>query len=91
MQLQFQQFSPLVSDLMKQVNSTTNTALRAERISEEETRDTIEQVRGSIDRAYVFGMVSTGIGISGIIIGAFALTRNWIVRQYLRGNKIRSI
>jgi len=53
---------------MKQVNSTTNTALRAERISEE-TRDTIEQVRGSIDRACVFGMVTTGIGISGIIIG----------------------
>ena len=76
MQLQFQQFSPLVSDLMNQVNSTANTALRAERISEE-TRDTLEQVRGSIDRAYVFGMVSTGIGISGIIIGAFALTRNW--------------
>jgi hypothetical protein len=24
---------------------------------------------------YVFGMVSTGIAISGIIIGAFALTR----------------
>jgi hypothetical protein len=63
MQLQFQQFSPLVSDLMKKVNSTATTALRAERISEE-SRDTLEQVRGSIDRAYVFGMVSTGIGIS---------------------------
>lgn len=51
-------------------DSTANTALRAERISEE-TGDTLEQVRGSMDRAYVFGMVSTGIGISGIVIGAF--------------------
>jgi hypothetical protein len=35
----------------------------------------LEQVRDSIDRMYISGMVSTGIGTPRIIIGAFALTR----------------
>jgi hypothetical protein len=76
MQVQSQQLSPLLSDLTKQINFSANTAMRAEKTSEE-TRNAIEHLEGSVDRAYVFGIVSMGIGISGIIIGAFALTRNW--------------
>jgi hypothetical protein len=66
---------PLLSDLARQINSSGDAAVRAETIAEE-TGQSLEQLGDSIDRAYVFGMVSVGIGISGIIIGAYALTRN---------------
>jgi hypothetical protein len=69
------QLSPLLSDLTRQINSSGDAAIRAETIAEE-TRQSLEQLGDSIDRAYVFGMVSVGIGISGIVIGAYALTRN---------------
>jgi hypothetical protein len=69
------QLSPLLSDLTRQINSSGDAAIRAETIAEE-TRQSLEQLGDSVDRAYVFGMVSVGIGISGIIIGAYALTRN---------------
>jgi hypothetical protein len=69
------QLSPLLSDLAMQVNSSGDAAIRAETIAEE-TRQSLEQLGNSVDRAYVFGMVSVGIGISGIIIGAYALTRS---------------
>ena len=69
------QLSPLLSDLTRQINSTGDAAIRAETIAEE-TRQSLEQLGDSVDRAYVIGMVSVGIGISGIIIGAYALTRN---------------
>jgi hypothetical protein len=75
MQVQSHQLSPLLSDLTRQINSSADTAMRAEKTSEE-TRNALEDLEGSVDRAYVFGIVSMGIGISGIIIGAFALTRN---------------
>lgn len=69
------QLSPLLSDLTSQINSSGDAAIRAETIAEE-TRQSLEQLGDFVDRAYVFGMVSAGIGISGIIIGAYALTRN---------------
>jgi hypothetical protein len=69
------QISPLLSDLARQINSSGDAAIRAETIAEE-TRQSLEQLGDSVDRAYVFGMVSVGIGISGIIIGTYALTRN---------------
>jgi hypothetical protein len=69
------QLSPLLSDLTTQINSSGDAAIRAETIAEE-TRQSLEQLGDSVDRAYVFGMISVGIGISGIIIGAYALTRN---------------
>gem|GEM_PF-157321 len=75
-QVQSQQLSPLLLDLTRQINSSADTAMRAAKTSEE-TRNALEHLEGSVDRAYVFGIVSMGIGISGIIIGAFALTRNW--------------
>jgi hypothetical protein len=75
-QVQSRQLSPLLSGLTRQINSSADTAIRAEK-SSEETRNALEHLEGSVDRAYVFGIVSMGIGISGIIIGAFALTRNW--------------
>ena len=69
------QLSPLLADLTRQINSSGDAAIRAETIAGE-TRQSLEQLGDSVDRAYVFGMVSVGIGISGIIIGAYALTRN---------------
>jgi hypothetical protein len=69
------QLSPLLSDLARQINSSGDAAIHAETIAEE-TRQSLEQLGDSVDRAYVFGMVSVGIGISGIIIGTYALTRN---------------
>ena len=69
------QLSPLLADLERQINSSGDAAIRAETIAEE-TRQSLEQLGDSVDRAYVFGMVSVGIGISGIIIGAYALSRN---------------
>jgi hypothetical protein len=68
--------SQQLSDLTRQINSSTDTAIRAEKTSEK-TRNALEHLEGSVERAYVFGFVSMGTGISGIIIGAFALTRNW--------------
>jgi hypothetical protein len=76
MQVRSQQLSPLLSDLTRQINSSADTAIRAEKTSEK-TRNALEHLEGSVERAYVFGIVSMGTGISGIIIGAFALTRNW--------------
>jgi hypothetical protein len=73
---QLQQLSPLISDLTNQINSSNDTASRAERVAEE-TKDKLEQLRGPVDRIYVLGLVSLGLGISGIVIGAFALTKGW--------------
>jgi hypothetical protein len=73
---QLQQLSPLISDLTNQINSSNDTASRAERVAEE-TKDKLEQLRVPVDRIYVLGLVSLGIGISGIVIGAFALTKGW--------------
>ena len=69
------QLSPLLADLTRQINSSGDAAIRAETVAEE-TRQSLEQLGDSVDRAYVFGMVSVGIGFSGIIIGAYALTRS---------------
>lgn len=69
------QLSPVLSDLARQINSSGDAAIRAETIAEE-TSQSLEQLGDSVDRAYVFGMVSVGIGVSGIIIAAYALTRN---------------
>ncbi len=73
-QLQMQQLSPLISDLTNQINSSAETAARAEGVADE-TGEIVGQLSSNVDRAYVFGMISMAVGISGIIIGAFALTR----------------
>jgi hypothetical protein len=71
---QLRQLSPLISDLTQQINSTGDRATRAQNASQE-TSDSIEQLRGSVDEAYVFAMISVGIGTAGILIGAFALSK----------------
>jgi hypothetical protein len=50
------------------------TSLRAQNASQE-TSDSLEQLRGSVGKAYVFAMISVGIGTAGILIGAFALSK----------------
>jgi len=71
---QSQQLSPLISDLTQQINATGDRATRAQNASQE-TSDSLEQLRGSVDKAYVFAMISVGIGTAGILIGAFALSK----------------
>jgi hypothetical protein len=71
---QLRQLSPLISDLTQQINATGDRATRAQNASQE-TSDSIEQLRGSVDKAYVFAMISVGIGTAGILIGAFALSK----------------
>jgi hypothetical protein len=71
---QLRQLSPLISDLTQQINATDGRATRAQNASQE-TSDSLEQLRGSIDKAYVFAMISVGIGTAGILIGAFALSK----------------
>jgi hypothetical protein len=72
-QHQIQQLSPLISDLTKQINATGDRATRAQNASQE-TSESLEQLRGSVDKAYAFAMISVGIGTAGILIGAFALS-----------------
>lgn len=81
-QPQLEQLSPLISDLTQQINATGDRATRAERASHE-TADSLAQLRDSVDRAYVFAMISVGIGTAGIVIGAFALSKKGIDRQAL--------
>jgi hypothetical protein len=50
------------------------TSMRAQNASQE-TSDSLEQLRGSVGKAYVFAMISVGIGTAGILIGAFALSK----------------
>jgi hypothetical protein len=71
---QLRQLSPLISDLTQQINTTGDRATRAQDASQE-TSDSLEQLRGSVDKAYVFAMISVGIGTAGILIGAFALSK----------------
>ena len=71
---QLLQLSPLISDLTQQINATGDRATRAQNASQE-TSDSLEQLRGSVDKAYVFAMISVGIGTAGILIGAFALSK----------------
>jgi hypothetical protein len=73
-QSQLQQLSPLISDLTQQINATGDRATRAQNASQE-TSESLEQIRGSVDKAYVFAMISVGIGTAGILIGAFALSK----------------
>ncbi|MGI8833784.1 MAG: hypothetical protein ACR2IS_14250 [Nitrososphaeraceae archaeon] len=71
---QLRQLSPLISDLTQQINATDDRATRAQNASQE-TSESLEQLRGSVDKAYVFAMISVGIGTAGILIGAFALSK----------------
>ena len=71
---QLLQLTPLISDLTQQINATGDRATRAQNASQE-TSDSLEQLRGSVDKAYVFAMISVGIGTAGILIGAFALSK----------------
>jgi hypothetical protein len=71
---QLLQLSPLISDLTQQINATGDRATRAQNASQE-TSDSLERLRGSVDKAYVFAMISIGIGTAGILIGAFALSK----------------
>ena len=73
-QHQLQQLSPLISDLTQQINATGDRATRAQNASQE-TSKSLEQIRGSVDKAYAFAMISVGIGTAGILIGAFALSK----------------
>jgi hypothetical protein len=73
-QSQLQQLSPLISDLTQQINATSDRATRAQNASQE-ISESLEQLRGSVDKAYVFAMISVGIGTAGILIGAFALSK----------------
>jgi hypothetical protein len=73
-QSQLQQLSPLISDLTQQINATGDRATRAQNASQE-TSESLEQIKGSVDKAYVFAMISVGIGTAGILIGAFALSK----------------
>ena len=71
---QLRQLSPLISDLTQQINATGDRATRAQNASQE-TSESLEQIRGSVDKAYAFAMISVGIGTAGILIGAFALSK----------------
>jgi hypothetical protein len=71
---ELQQLSPLISDLITEINETNNRALRAENIAQS-SLETIEQLKISVDRAYVFGMVAIGIGLAAVIVGGVALSR----------------
>jgi hypothetical protein len=71
---ELQQLSPLISDLISEINETNNRALRAENIAQS-SLETIEQLKIYVDRAYVFGMVAIGIGVAAVIVGGVALSR----------------
>jgi hypothetical protein len=73
-QPELQQLSPLISDLIMQINETNNRAMGAEKMAQESVQ-AIEELKISTDRAYVFGMVAIGLGIGAVILGGLALSR----------------
>jgi hypothetical protein len=73
-QLQLEQPSPLISEITKQINLTDTKATRAEMASRD-TTEALQELTNTVDRAFVFVMISVGIGVGGIIIGAYALSR----------------
>jgi hypothetical protein len=71
---ELQQLSPLISDLVTEINETNNRVVRAENIAQS-SLEAVEQLKISADRAYVFGMVAIGIGLAAVIVGGVALSR----------------
>jgi hypothetical protein len=73
-QLELEQLSPLISHITEQINLTDTKATRAEMASRD-TTEALQELTNTVDRAYVFVMISVGIGVGGIIISAYALSR----------------
>ena len=73
-QPELQQLSPLISDLIMQINETNNRAMGAQNMAQESVQ-AIEELKISTDRTYVFGMVAIGLGIGAVILGGLALSR----------------
>jgi hypothetical protein len=69
-----EQLQQVITDLNAQVEQATAASEEAVESAEAATESAAE-LRLSADRAYLFGMVGVGVGVAGIIIGVFALSR----------------
>lgn len=69
------QLTNVISDLTSQVEESNARAENAETLAQESIAAS-EDLRGSADRAYIFGMIGVGIGAAGVIIAVIAISRS---------------
>lgn len=68
------QLQQVIAGLNSQVDQATAASEKAVTAAEQASSAAAD-LKGSADRAYVFGMVGVGLGVAGIVIGVAAITR----------------
>lgn len=77
------QFRTAITGLTAQIDNATASASKAQQ-SAQSASQTLQDVKASADRAYMFGMIGVGVGVAGIVIAVIALSR----REKVEGEKI---
>lgn len=62
-----EQFTTVIADLRSQINNVSSVAEESRKVAQDSTKSS-EELRFAADRAYVFGMIGTALGIAGIVI-----------------------
>jgi hypothetical protein len=68
------QLQMVISDLTTQIEEASISAQEAKN-STQSVAESIEELKMSVDRAYLFGLIGLGAGTAGIAIGVVALSR----------------
>jgi len=78
------QFKTAITDLTAQVNDAKTSADQAQQ-SAQNAAQYAQGIKASADGAYMFGMISIGIGVAGIVLAVIALSRKG---EKVEGEKI---
>jgi len=70
-----EQFQEAIADLSGQIDTAVTSSEEAKEAAQAAT-ESASELKLAADRAYLFGMVGVGVGVAGIVIGVFALSRS---------------
>lgn len=69
-----EQLTTVISDLRAQINNVSSVAQESRKIAEDSIKSS-EELRSAADRAYIFGMIGTGLGAAGIAVAVMISKR----------------
>jgi hypothetical protein len=69
-----EQLREIIAELTSEVDRATTASDEAKEAAQAATESAAE-LKVSADRAYLFGMVGVGVGVAGVVIGVFAVSR----------------
>jgi len=74
-----EQFTTAIADLTTQVDDAKTAADQALKAAQ-----SAQDIKASADQAYMFGMIGVGVGVAGIALGVYALSR----KEKVEGEKV---